>query len=370
MTSLLGLLCFASTPRYYVNALNKGRQWLWMTLKDIAKIAGVSISTVSRVINSPDNSFATEQVRDRIWNIVKETGYIPNQSAKDLKTKSNDQYTAHSKTIACIFGRTKTPADNPFFAQIARAIEQQALNFGFVLSSSYSIFDINDPSVFQRITSLKADGAIILGRFEGNTRSFFENNYKNLVYTGLNSIDAEWDQVICDGYAASITALEHLIHNGHRRIAYVGETENEIRYMAYKDMLRCKNIPFEASLVGSCPLNGAGGYAGAERLLKKAAPAPTAVFCANDITAIGAVRRILESGLRIPQDISVVSIDNIDVAQYVSPMLTTVGIPKDELGKMATRMLVDRINKGHHLPMKLLLPHKLIIRESTGKVPR
>jgi DNA-binding LacI/PurR family transcriptional regulator len=178
---------------------------------------------------------------------------------------------------------------------------------------------------------------------------FFEKHYRNIVYTGLNSVDTNWDQVICDGYEAAKTALEHLIKNGHKRIAYVGETENEIRFSAYKDTLLNAGLDFNMRLVSDCSLDGMGGYAGAEQLLDKAGSPPTAVFCANDITAIAAMKRFSEKGLKIPDDISVIGIDN------------------EELGKTAVRLLVDRINKEHKLPMEIILPHRLILRESTAK---
>lgn len=337
-----------------------------MTLKEIAYLAGVSISTVSRVLNSPDDSFASKEVRERIWKIVRETGYVPNASARSLRMGEKAPAT-HFGMISCIFGRTKTPADNPFFAQIARAIEQQALQMRYIVNSSYSIFDLRDTDMLKKVMAMPTDGAIVLGWFGAETRTLLERIYKNIVYTGLNSVDAQWDQVNCDGYQVGLTAMRHLLDLGHTRIAYVGETKHEIRYVAYKDALSQSGVPFDRLLVSECPLDGASGYMGVEKLLNQTDPLPTAIFCGNDMTAIAAIKRMNELGISIPQDISVIGVDNIDFAQYISPMLTTVGIPKEEMGQTAVRTLVDRINKQHRLPMRILLPHKLIIRESTSK---
>lgn len=339
-----------------------------MTLKDIAERANVSVSTVSRVINSPDNSFATEEVRERIWKIVHESGYVLNQAARNLKKNAKNKAKVSSKTISCIFGRTKTPADNPFFAQVARAIEYQSLQMGYVIASSYSAFDIRDKTTLQRILALETDGAIIMGRFENEVRTFLTKHYKNIVYTGLNTISAQWDQVICDGYEAAKTAMQYLIDLGHTRIAYIGETAHEIRYHAYTDALKQNNISFNQTLVSNVPLDANGGYAGAEKLITAVHLMPTAIFCGNDMTAIAAIRKLKEQGIRVPTDISVIGIDNIDISQYVSPLLTTVNIPKEELGKAAVRLLIDRINNTYQLPMKVLLPHQLIVRESVTKV--
>ncbi|MDO3412693.1 LacI family DNA-binding transcriptional regulator [Saccharibacillus sp. CPCC 101409] len=338
-----------------------------MTLKEIAEQAGVSISTVSRIINSSDDSFARKSVRDRVWKIIHETGYVPNQSARELKQGKREEVPRRCTTVSCILGRTRDLEDNPFFAQTARAVEQQALEKGCIVSASYSIFDLQGDPFGKRMDIPRADGAVVLGRFNENTRLLLEKHYKNIVYVGRNPIDAEWDQIVCDGYEAAKTALDHLIGLGHKRIAYIGETQNEIRYRAFADAVRRHKLDGDANLVASFPQDGPGGYEGADYLLRSASPFPTAVFCATDITAIAAVKRFLEAGIKIPQQLSVVSMDDIEIAQYMSPVLTTVSIPKVEMGKVAVRTLLDRINKEHRLPMKIFLPHKLLVRESTAK---
>ncbi|HWQ76993.1 MAG TPA: LacI family DNA-binding transcriptional regulator [Syntrophomonas sp.] len=340
-----------------------------MTLKEIAAQAGVSISTVSRIINSPDDSFARKEVRDKVWAIIRETGYVPNQSARELKLKHKRPASQPSCTLTCILGRTKTMDDNPFFAQVARAAEQHALNLDCCVSQSYSIFDLHDGNPLSRIKVPKTDGAIVLGRFNVQAMSFIEKHYRNTVYVGRNVLGCNWDQVVCDGYEATKIALEYLISLGHKRIGYIGESTNEIRYQAFLDMISKHGLDHDANLICRCPQNSAGGYQGAEQLIKKAIPLPTAVFCATDISAIAAIRRFSEEGIKIPQQLSVISMDNIELSAYVSPMLTTVGMPILELGSIAVQTLVDRINKRHRLPMKIFLPNKLMIRESVAKCP-
>ncbi len=181
-------------------------------------------------------------------------------------------------------------------------------------------------------------------------------------------IAAEWDQIICDGYEATQIVIRHLIAYGHRRIGYIGEVSNEVRYQAYCDTLREHGLECSANMVGKCQQSGAGGYDGAKLLLNTANPLPTAVFCATDIAALGAMRRFSESKIDVPHQLSVVGMDNIDLAGYVSPMLTTVEMPIAEMGKVALQTLVDRINKRHRLPMKIFLPNRLVIRESVANL--
>ncbi|MDR0862500.1 MAG: LacI family transcriptional regulator [Oscillospiraceae bacterium] len=337
-----------------------------MTLKEIAARAGVSVSTVSRVINSPDDSFARREVRERIWDIVRETGYVPNGAARELKTGKSSAVGAKTHTLTCVLGRTLRRDDNPFFASVARAAEQQALDLGYVVTSSYSLFDIDNSALLRKIEDSRTDGAIVLGRFDSGMSRFFSSHYKNLVYVGRNPIDEPWDQVICDGYEATKTAIEHLIAYGHTRIGYIGDTENEVRYQAYRDTVRLRGLDDDMSLVASAAHDGQGGYAGAKQLLERANPLPTAVFCAADVAAIAAMKMFSEADIRVPAQLSVIGLDDIELAAYVSPMLTTVSIPKVELGAVAVRTLVDRIERVHRLPMKIYIPHKLIVRESTA----
>lgn len=339
-----------------------------MTLKEIGARAGVHASTVSRIINSPDDSFASKEVRERVWAIVKETGYVPDSSAQALRQNRVQNKTHRIGTLACILGRTKNLEDNPFFEQTARAIEQQALTMGYSVQVSYSVLDA--PAEQQLKSKEKPIGAIVLGRFKNpDTARMLECQYKNLLFVGRSPIAADWDQVICDGYEAAVIAMNHLIGYGHRRIGYIGETKNEVRYRAYLDMVEKHKLECAPELTADCNHNSAeGGYQGADTLLKKASPLPTAVFCASDVSAIAALRRFREEKSRSRPGISIISMDNIELSAYVSPMLTTVGMPIVEMGNVAVQTLINRINKLHRLPLKIYLPNKLSQRESVANL--
>ncbi len=271
-----------------------------------------------------------------------------------------------TKTIACVFGRARTPADNPFFSEVVRAIEQQALKMGYVVVAVYTLLDFQNKELLEKVASVSTDGVIVVGRFDERMRAFFDRTYKYLVYTGLNSMSSDIDQVISDGYTAAEAAVRYLYSLGHRRIGYIGETDDEVRYDSYCATLHNLGLPYDATLVCSCPIEKKGGFEGAKRMLANAKQKPTAVFCANDITAIAVIQCFLQEGMKVPEDISVMGIDNIDVAQYMNPMLTTVEVPKVELGKNAVRLLIDRIENGKTIPMTIKLPYRLIVRESVA----
>jgi len=337
-----------------------------MTLKEIAKEAGVSISTVSRVINKSGTNAASKEVQDRIWEIVRRTGYTPNSMARDLKLKSAGAFKPLSRSIACLFARTEASKSDLFFSRLARSIEQEAFRHNYILKYSFTAIDIHHPSTFRFITDNHVDGVVVLGRCHRQTLSFLKKCFNCVAYTGLNSLDAKYDQVVSDGYQASLTAINHLAGLGHTRIGYIGETQEEERYTGYRTALSSHGLPFKKAYVADVPLSPEGGYLGVRQLIEQGADV-SALFCSNDVTAIGAMRAIQEIGCRIPEDISIISIDDIDTAQYLSPMLTTIHMPVEEMGQMTAKILIDRIEGGHRLPVKMILPFYLANRESCGQ---
>lgn len=339
-----------------------------MTLKEIAQEAGVSISTVSRVINQSNSGAASKEVQNRIWEIVRRTGYTPNSNARNLKTKANTDVPEPSHSIACLFARNPDSTTDPFFSQLARSIEKESFKQNYIVKYSFTSIDIRHPSTFHLISNNQVDGVVILGRCTKQLLSFLKKHFNYVIYTGLNSLNARYDQVLCEGLLASEAAVEYLFKLGHREIAYIGETENEERYIGYVSALQKHNLPIHSEYISNITLSSEGGYCGAKALLERTR-SMTAVFCPNDLTAIGAMRALQEAGLRIPEDISIISIDDIDMAQYLSPMLTTIHVPLEEMGQTAAKILIDRIQGGHRLPMKISLPFYLAARESCGPPP-
>lgn len=338
-----------------------------MTLKDIARLAGVSVSTVSRVINQTQPCPAGPEVRERIWTIVRETGYQPNESARNLKLGLSGNL-PDQKSLACIFARGRQGAADPFFSQIAQALEAEAYRHRYRLKYSFSAAEISAPELFAQMREDAVDGIVILGRFHRKLLKEFSEYKKPMLYVGLNIMDPKTEQIVCSGHEAARLAVSHLHRLGHRTIGYIGETAREVRYRGYLDALSSHGLPFIQDYVISVEQSAEGGYRAAGRLQESGHPLPDALFCANDLTAIGAIRSLKEEGIRVPEDISVASIDDIDMAQYMSPMLTTVHIPLSEMGRQAARTIIDRIEGGHTLPVKTELPMYLCRREST--IPR
>ncbi len=191
-----------------------------MTLREIAEEAGVSVSTVSRVINQPNTKAARPELQARIWEIVRRSDYCPNNAARSLKlVQTNVASETTSKSVACIYARTHTDSSDPFFSQIARAIEHEAFKMHCYVRCTYTSQDIIDAESMEQ---LSADGVIILGRYNQKLMNVIDRHCKNIIYTGLTPMDFQCDQVICDSHDIVYAASSYLQSLGHTHIGYVG----------------------------------------------------------------------------------------------------------------------------------------------------
>jgi DNA-binding LacI/PurR family transcriptional regulator len=343
-----------------------------VTLKDIAQKAGVSISTVSRIVNNDQSKSASRKTTEKVWELVRELGYVPNTDARNLIKNTKSDLPQLNKTIGCILTSQKDSYRDPFFSQIMMGIQSEAALHGYVVGYTLS-YSEDQSLLYQHIASTKMDGAIVLGRMSEDLLNLLKNNIKNFVYAGLNRVGRDFDEVICDAYDATCSAVSHLISLGHKKIGYIGgipslsknNVINEHRFAAFKDTLEKNNIPLYDNYIKNINLSSKEGFDAMSEIIISG-DLPSAIFCGNDIVAIGAMKAIHKKGIRIPKDISVVGLDNIEVAEYVRPSLTTIHVPKEELGRFAVKLLVDKINNGHEVNALLKLPFTLIIRESCG----
>ncbi len=333
-----------------------------MNLKDIANEANVSVSTVSRIINGKDKC-ATEKVKEKVWAIIRKYDYSPNKNAQLLKT-SQTQDISKSK-IYIMFARGKSQSDNEFFNLLALSVEREVLKQGGCLGGRFFVNDITE-QLNSTINIKSNDGLIVLGRSNGEPSYFVEKFKSRVVFITLIPINVKNDQVRCDGKKAAEIALSYLYENGHTHIAYIGEKYNEGRYFAYKDFLFENGLPSRFEYEIDTSMTEEGG-AQAVKNFMQIESRPTAIFCANDVTAIGVLRELRKNNVVVPNDVSVISIDNIVKSDSCVPSLTTVNVPIDEMGTCATKVLFDKINKGHKYKMEVFLPPELLIRESVKK---
>lgn len=333
-----------------------------MSLKKIAEIVGVSPSTVSRVLNNTVSTCASPELKERIWEAAHSLNYVPNSHARNLKT--GVQTNSPTYRIAVILSRFHSLDTDPFFRELFQSIEE-ALFACSCLLHSVSTSEQTDLS-----SLATADGVIILGRCSDDFLTQIKKYTRNIVGVDRNPTDYKMDEIICNGKTAAIKAMEHLLSLGHQKIGYIGDCSSESRYVGYCETLIARSIPLNYNYICSTDQTFDSGFTAMQTLLQQDI---TAVFCANDISALGALKAMSEllstksdkhKMTKANPKISVISIDNISLSQTSSPLLTTVNVPKEDMGRMAVTVLLDRIKHRHSEYVRVEFPCKIIERDS------
>lgn len=322
-----------------------------MSLKKIAELTGVSVSTVSRVLNNAPGPCASKDVREKIWRAAQETGYSPNRSAQALRKGEGKR---PALQIAIVNARIQVLEEDPFFNDLFMAVRGELYREG----CAYFRYDITDE---MPAMPPKCDGMVILGRCSREILDKLRQTTPNLVGIWRNPTDFDIDEVMCDGKKAASMAVDYLLARGRKKIAYIGDCTDESRFVGYCETLIRSNIPINYPLVFPSPQTRTGGLEAMRRLI--ASGGADAVFCANDITAVGALDALAEIPRKRPR-IAVISIDNIDLAQQTAPLLTTINIPRNDMAHMAVKVLMDRIARGHTEIVRAEFPCRLIKRKS------
>lgn len=332
-----------------------------ITIRDVARHAQVSVTTVSHVVNA--TRFVSEVARERVQRAIDELGYVPSALARSLK--SNRTHTV---------GMMIPNSSNPYFAEIIRGIEDTCYGAGFNVILCNSDDDPHKQSTYVRLLSEKqVDGLIVMS--SGSDSELLDTLRAARMPQVV--VDREIDDLAADlvevnHEAGGGLATRHLLGLGHRRIACIagpqGLSSARQRVEGYRAALAEAGGAVDEALVRSGDFTSAGGHAAMLALLEPADPRrwPTAVFASNDLMAMGAVSAAASRGLRIPQDLSVVGFDDIALAAYCNPPLTTIAQPKHETGELAARLLLERIADPSRGLQREILQPALQLRQSTG----
>ncbi len=334
-----------------------------VSIKDIARAASVSHSTVSRALS--DSPLISAQTRERIQLLAREMGYSPDAQARSL-----------------VMGRTQTlgvvvtTIIDPFIASIVQSIENTAHRHGYsvILASSNSEPE-REIAAVEMLHSKRVDGVIVTSSRVG---ALYQNHLDRLgVPVVLVNSHSEQQgpytfSISVDNRGGGYLATKHLIEAGHRRIAYVrgapNHSDDAARLGGYRQALDEAGIETDPVMV----LAGDGTVGGGARALRTligVSARATAVFCYNDMTAVGLLRAARERGISIPGDLAVVGFDDIPLASYVVPPLSTVAQPMDKMGQRATEMVLDLLSvgaTGRGVASNVVVQGKLIVRESSG----
>ena len=324
-----------------------------MSLKKIAEMTGVSVSTVARVRNNKEYNCASPELKNRIWEAAEKIHYVPNENARSLQRGNRRLLPAPRRRLAIILGRFDSLKKDPFFSELFRSVEQEIFANECIISAFLTAAEL------YRKELPSADGFIIFGRSSESLLKHIQKITKNIIAIDRNPTAFEIDEVVCDGKEAAVLAMEYLISKGHEKIGYIGDCSYEARYVGYCDSLIRHKLPLDYSAIRPTDQTSRSGHEAMKKLLAQGGL--SAVLCANDATALGAMQAFQDFPA---PPIDLISIDNIQAAEEVSPLLTTVNIPKEDMGKMAVKILLDRIDRGHTETMRIVFPPRLVRRES------
>ncbi len=333
-----------------------------MSLKQIAEMTGTSVSTVSRVLNQSSSTCASKALQDKIWAAAREIGYQPNQAARALKQGQRSRQ--KPPQISVVSARVSAEED-PFFAELFRSLEVS------LLKQNAMIHVIAHAEAVSSSQLAKSDGVIIIGRCSHELLSRILRKNKNVVGIWRNSMNFDIDEVICDGQKAAELAMSYLFSLGHKKIAYIGDCSYESRYVGYCNFLFHSQIPVDYSLIRQTNQTKEETEAAFLGLLEQKRTGNldfTAIFCANDNTALHVLKLLRRQKPNVRRSISVISIDDIQEAQNTKPYLTTIHIPHQEMAHLAVKLLLDRISRGHMSTVRIEFPCRLVCRDSCYQI--
>jgi len=334
-----------------------------VTIKDVARLSGVSSMTVSRVINGSER--VSPETRQRVERAIAELGYVPSRLARGLIRQKTG-------TLALIV----PDVANPFFTLIVRGAEDVARRAGYRMILADTRADLTiERDVIEEMLAHRVDGIMIApvsdrskGHLQRLARYGVEFVLIDRTVSGIES-----DVVTGDNVGGARRLVEHLISLGHRRIGFITESDDvstaRDRRQAYEATLAAAGLPHSPSLIVRSTVDPPGGYEGMRRLLALDEP-PTAVFTVNNLVALGAIEAVRAHKLEVPDDVALVCFDDIEYASRLYPFLTVMAQPAETLGTLGTQLLLERIEgRAPEQQRVVVLPAQFVVRQSCGAGP-
>ncbi len=327
------------------------------TMKDVARKAGVSTSTVSHVINN--NRFVSEGVREKVERVIRELNYAPSALARSLKI--NQTHT---------IGMLLTASSNPFYAEVVRGVEDSCYERGYSLILCNTAGDEQRMNrSLETLLQKRVDGLLIMCTESHLPSADILNRYPSIptVMMDWAPFEGRGDIIQDNALLGGELATQHLIDSGYTQIACIAgpldKTPARMRLEGYQNAMAKNGLDILPGYIVKGDFEFQGGYNAMIELLALETP-PQAVFTSNDAMAVGVYHALYQAGLQIPQDMAVMGYDDIELARYLSPPLSTIHQPKNELGELAIDTLIHRLRDPDVSQQTLVLTPELIVRGS------
>ncbi len=330
-------------------------------LKDIAEATGLSVSTVSRALNDTQSDKVRPETIEKINSAIRRLGSY--NTLGEIEAKTSIGIVLASKTLSFAH-----PVFAEMFNKLATNIYDKQYTVRYVIAES----NIGMDSLTEIICTTPVAGIVVVGPMKPEMFEMLKSNSSNLIYCSVNCSDYDVDQIVVNGYKACVSLVNHFVALGYKKIAYIGPLKNiafedneHQRYMGYKDALKSYQLEPDPLFAHQARDTTEDGYAAMYKLINTK-HLPDAIICTGDSIAIGVIRAAHEHNIKIPEDLAIAGMDNIKLASYTTPSLTTIDIQMTHLINLAIELLIDKIENQLTDPINLEIPFDLVIRESCG----
>jgi LacI family transcriptional regulator len=334
------------------------------TIEDVAKKAGLSVSTVSLVLNNKSN--VSKETREKVQAVITELNYHPQRSARGLATQS-------SGNIGFILTDEHFSSAEPFYTRIFLGTEVEARNHSFYVLLTTVGETVSSTKMLPRFfLEHNVDGVIIAGKIGSSWIEYVRSQELPLLLIDYESPKHKVSTVTMDNHEGARLVVEHFLKLGHTKIGFIGGDIKHPsiagRYRGLRETLEVHGIKASSSWldVEEPSPRFENGYRAAKRMLIDKRMRPTAIFAANDALALGCMNYCKEAGIAIPESLAVVGFDNVESGLQVEPLLSTINVHREEMGGIAVRRLVEMINNKSAMVERVLTPVELVIRDSCG----
>ena len=335
-----------------------------VNIRDVAKLAGVSPATVSRVLNNDQTYKITNETKQNVFRAVTELGYKP-LIKRNSRTESS--VTGQRFSVGCLLATTRGKYKDPYYLSILSGIEEETERQGGVISLIHTEQELEDPEILKRTLDAGLDGLIMMRPLEESLFSRLCSRIPHIV--GIDTGHMPIDNIEYDHFRVSRMAVEYLYQKGYREIGFIGggagnqPMRRSRRYRSYLETMRELELDIRPEWILDCQWDD---QICMELVEKTAAGAglPRAIYASSDLMAMAALRALYRLGFRVPDQVAVIGMTDIEMSQYANPPLTTIHVPVEEMGRTCAKVLAERIHGDESLPKRIILPSELVPRDS------